>query len=525
MRSVRSGSQLFSVYQSRASFQMPERQPASNTAVLTAAVSLAALSTSAIAVIVWWPDAEAPYSRSSPIVRWAGGSMSSQAHPVRGEYDNPDSSATRRHEAGLGITEQAGVAAPSPGFSQLLEGDQERLPSFDAAKASGKAHLARPEVVGPHYPDPSFRFSDRPTRNASGAGDKVAQPPSDQPDATSGPLAVADQQWQSWRNGPGRASGASRSIMKAAPRSTSVIEPRDTGHEEPSASIYISRQLSLPEQDKSVFAGPPHENIKGILHPPLAASDLETKPPMAVDVEPTVHTQTVATPGATPSPLQTAEGDLHFPVAPGSDDPELLEKDGMRASTGSIASYVEQSQAALPARYDDAAARLHTPQALSSQQLDLPAPTSLPTPSQRQSTISGVPPVLKESSRVLLASGGTSVARDGGVSYRLATVSLASQSATAVSENLPSGGARAAGILPLKSLSGEEASVRLGDLIGLLEREMDRPLFVWLKSSASAEKYVTFATLRAAGIDVNYDPATSHVVLSVGSYRAVNGQD
>ena len=44
---------------------------------------------------------------------------------------------------------------------------------------------------------------------------------------------------------------------------------------------------------------------------------------------------------------------------------------------------------------------------------------------------------------------------------------------------------------------------------------MERPLFVWLSSAESASKYVTFDTLRAAGIGVEYDPLRNHVVLSV----------
>ncbi len=71
------------------------------------------------------------------------------------------------------------------------------------------------------------------------------------------------------------------------------------------------------------------------------------------------------------------------------------------------------------------------------------------------------------------------------------------------------------GVLPLHHQPDGTVSMRLGDLIGLLEEKMEQPLFVWLKSSSSASKYVTFDTLRAAGLDVDYDPVSSKVVISV----------
>jgi hypothetical protein len=53
----------------------------------------------------------------------------------------------------------------------------------------------------------------------------------------------------------------------------------------------------------------------------------------------------------------------------------------------------------------------------------------------------------------------------------------------------------------------------LDALITVLENKMERPLFVWLKSSLAASKYVT-STHFATGIGVGYDPGSRHVILS-----------
>ena len=71
------------------------------------------------------------------------------------------------------------------------------------------------------------------------------------------------------------------------------------------------------------------------------------------------------------------------------------------------------------------------------------------------------------------------------------------------------------GDLPLHISSDALVSVRLADLISLFEDRMERPLFVWLKSSANANEYVTFDTLRSAGIAVHYDAEAQQVALSI----------
>lgn len=76
------------------------------------------------------------------------------------------------------------------------------------------------------------------------------------------------------------------------------------------------------------------------------------------------------------------------------------------------------------------------------------------------------------------------------------------------------------GLLPLRISSGSLVSVRLADLISLFEDRLDRPLFVWLKSSTSAQEYVTFESLRSAGIDVQFDPEGRQVTLAISDARA-----
>ena len=71
------------------------------------------------------------------------------------------------------------------------------------------------------------------------------------------------------------------------------------------------------------------------------------------------------------------------------------------------------------------------------------------------------------------------------------------------------------GSLPLQFSTDALVSVRLADLISLFEDRMDRPLFVWLKSASSVNKFVTFDTLRSAGIDAQYDARTQQVALSI----------
>jgi hypothetical protein len=60
----------------------------------------------------------------------------------------------------------------------------------------------------------------------------------------------------------------------------------------------------------------------------------------------------------------------------------------------------------------------------------------------------------------------------------------------------------------------ELVAIQLGQLISLFETRLDRPLFVWMKSSSAASKFVTRETLAAAGIKANYESGSKWLVLS-----------
>ena len=58
-------------------------------------------------------------------------------------------------------------------------------------------------------------------------------------------------------------------------------------------------------------------------------------------------------------------------------------------------------------------------------------------------------------------------------------------------------------------------AIELGALVSLFEDRLDRPLFVWMKSSAAASKFATSETLAAAGIHADYDPQKKQIVFSL----------
>lgn len=57
-------------------------------------------------------------------------------------------------------------------------------------------------------------------------------------------------------------------------------------------------------------------------------------------------------------------------------------------------------------------------------------------------------------------------------------------------------------------------SVRVGSLLSVVEGRLDPDLFAALNASSGADAYVSFRELRAAGIDVRYDPAGDTIVLT-----------
>ncbi|MGX7953617.1 hypothetical protein ACWPM1_13775 [Tsuneonella sp. HG249] len=76
-------------------------------------------------------------------------------------------------------------------------------------------------------------------------------------------------------------------------------------------------------------------------------------------------------------------------------------------------------------------------------------------------------------------------------------------------------GERLGGDISLQIRDGELVAVQLSELISLFEDRLDRPLFVWLKTSSNADKFVTPQTLARAGIRIAYDDATGKAVLSL----------
>ncbi|MCC6926205.1 hypothetical protein [Novosphingobium sp.] len=57
-------------------------------------------------------------------------------------------------------------------------------------------------------------------------------------------------------------------------------------------------------------------------------------------------------------------------------------------------------------------------------------------------------------------------------------------------------------------------SIRVGSLLSIVQGELDPSLFAAMNGSAGADQYVSFNQLRAAGIDVRYEPAGNTIVLT-----------
>jgi hypothetical protein len=67
--------------------------------------------------------------------------------------------------------------------------------------------------------------------------------------------------------------------------------------------------------------------------------------------------------------------------------------------------------------------------------------------------------------------------------------------------------------VPLRVGSANLIAVRLGDLLELVAGRMDPAVHARLVASRHAEEYVSFATLRDAGIDLRYDAANDRLIL------------
>lgn len=71
------------------------------------------------------------------------------------------------------------------------------------------------------------------------------------------------------------------------------------------------------------------------------------------------------------------------------------------------------------------------------------------------------------------------------------------------------------GTLPLRIGQGDAVSVRLGDLLAMLQTRMDAATYDRLSMSSAADEYVDFDALRRAGIAVQYDASRNHLVLGL----------
>jgi hypothetical protein len=69
--------------------------------------------------------------------------------------------------------------------------------------------------------------------------------------------------------------------------------------------------------------------------------------------------------------------------------------------------------------------------------------------------------------------------------------------------------------LALRITRNDQLSVKLGDLLGLVKPQMDPALYAYLAASRGAEEYVSFAAIRASGIDIRYDAARDQLLLGV----------
>ena len=72
-----------------------------------------------------------------------------------------------------------------------------------------------------------------------------------------------------------------------------------------------------------------------------------------------------------------------------------------------------------------------------------------------------------------------------------------------------------AGNLPLRIASDSTISVKLRDLLSLVDGRMERNKFKNLRDSSVANSFVSFGALRSAGIQLRYEPANNEVLLYV----------
>jgi len=78
-------------------------------------------------------------------------------------------------------------------------------------------------------------------------------------------------------------------------------------------------------------------------------------------------------------------------------------------------------------------------------------------------------------------------------------------------------GSEATGLVPVRISADQAISLKLSDLLSLVRADMEPEIYARLSGSESADEYVSFSRLRAAGMDLRYDAGSDRIVLASGS--------
>ena len=159
------------------------------------------------------------------------------------------------------------------------------------------------------------------------------------------------------------------------------------------------------------------------------------------------------------------------------------------------AELIAPAPALLPgaARFDLAALPAKAPAAQASIPAAVPAKSRLATPQRRAPAGIGV--------------AGRPVPRAPGGRYKVTPRGLEFDIAVLVA-------GEPGGRVPLLIDATDSLSVRLADMLGAVRPLMDEATFARLSASGAAQDYVSFSTLRRAGIDLRYDAAHDRLLLT-----------
>lgn len=133
-----------------------------------------------------------------------------------------------------------------------------------------------------------------------------------------------------------------------------------------------------------------------------------------------------------------------------------------------------------------------------------PAPRAAPLRTVTRAAPAVATPRPRQAERFVAAAAGP--AGDSGQPAQAASAGLDLTMAATL-------GGKVVGDLPLRVGADDTVSVRLADLLALLESRMDRGTFDRLMAASSAGQYVPLDTLRGHGIDLHYDAARGRMAL------------